>query len=258
MNWRAWSVRERLDKANGNHDNQVIWAFVGPGRRAQPGAALGLLSFTTLDEWLANVEADTAHFKVEDKVRAGKPLTAIDRCLTTNGATDAQIAANIPLDAPDVPGQVPGLAAAGRGRAAVRERLQVPDEARSTSTSPDYDGVAFTAEQQARLAAVFPTGVCNWSKPGVEPGARRRLDDVQERPGRPAARPGTRLGRGLAQREGDGGAARGTAVLTRASAGRRSRAARARARPRRARRRRACRRSSCRTRPCRSGRGRRG
>ena len=60
MNWRAWSVRERLDKANGNHDNQVIWAFVGPGGgAAQPGAALGLLSFTTLDQWLANVEADT-------------------------------------------------------------------------------------------------------------------------------------------------------------------------------------------------------
>jgi len=31
----------------------------------------------------------------------------------------------------------------------------------------DY-GVTFTAAQQARLAATFPGGVCDWSKPGVD------------------------------------------------------------------------------------------
>ncbi|MFT2520959.1 DUF6351 family protein, partial [Escherichia coli] len=33
--------------------------------------------------------------------------------------------------------------------------------------SQDYPGVTFSAAQQARLAAVFPTGVCDWSKPGT-------------------------------------------------------------------------------------------
>jgi hypothetical protein len=33
--------------------------------------------------------------------------------------------------------------------------------------SADYAGVVFTAEQRARLAAVFPSGVCDWTKPGV-------------------------------------------------------------------------------------------
>jgi hypothetical protein len=28
--------------------------------------------------------------------------------------------------------------------------------------------VAFTPEQQARLQAAFPTGVCDWSQPGVD------------------------------------------------------------------------------------------
>ncbi|HLL11967.1 MAG TPA: DUF6351 family protein, partial [Rubrivivax sp.] len=32
----------------------------------------------------------------------------------------------------------------------------------------DYAPATFTAAQQARLAAVFPNGVCDWSKPGVE------------------------------------------------------------------------------------------
>ena len=31
----------------------------------------------------------------------------------------------------------------------------------------DYTGITFTAGQQARLQAVFPAGVCDWSKPGV-------------------------------------------------------------------------------------------
>ena len=208
MNWRAWSVRERLDKATGNHDNQVIWAFVGPGGgAAQPGAALGLLSFTTLDEWLANVEADTTHFKVEDKIRAGKPLTAIDRCLTTNGATDAQIAANIPLDSPDCPVKYQGSPRQAAG-GPLSENVFKCQTKRLDFESADYAGVTFTAEQQARLAAVFPTGVCNWSKRGVDQVQRGRLDDVQGRPRRAAARRGTRLGRGLARIEaGDGGAA---------------------------------------------------
>ena len=31
----------------------------------------------------------------------------------------------------------------------------------------DYTGITFTAGQQARLNAVFPGGVCDWTKPGV-------------------------------------------------------------------------------------------
>src|SRR5437763_543943 len=34
-------------------------------------------------------------------------------------------------------------------------------------SDPAYGGVAFTLDQQARLLATFPTGVCDWSKPGV-------------------------------------------------------------------------------------------
>ncbi len=31
----------------------------------------------------------------------------------------------------------------------------------------DYSGIVFTAGQQSRLQAVFPGGVCDWTKPGV-------------------------------------------------------------------------------------------
>ncbi|PYS15515.1 MAG: hypothetical protein DMG17_14515 [Acidobacteria bacterium] len=34
-------------------------------------------------------------------------------------------------------------------------------------TPSDY-AVAFTPAQWARLQAIFPSGVCDWSKPGIE------------------------------------------------------------------------------------------
>src|SRR5262249_32109827 len=34
-------------------------------------------------------------------------------------------------------------------------------------SDPDYTGITFTSDQQTRLQAVFPDGVCDWSKPGV-------------------------------------------------------------------------------------------
>jgi hypothetical protein len=34
-------------------------------------------------------------------------------------------------------------------------------------SDPEYGGVVFSAGQKARLAAVFPDGVCDWSQPGV-------------------------------------------------------------------------------------------
>ena len=49
QNWRAWQVRQRLDNANGQHNNQLIWAYNGTSGSSAPGAALLLNSFTTLD-----------------------------------------------------------------------------------------------------------------------------------------------------------------------------------------------------------------
>jgi hypothetical protein len=34
-------------------------------------------------------------------------------------------------------------------------------------SDPDYNGAVFDADQQARLMAVFPDGVCDWALPGV-------------------------------------------------------------------------------------------
>src|SRR4029450_1456972 len=69
-NWRSWAMRERLDRANGQHDNQVIWAFT-PG--LTPGAALARQSFLTVDAWLSAVEADPSTRSRAEKIVANRP-----------------------------------------------------------------------------------------------------------------------------------------------------------------------------------------
>jgi len=164
-NWRAWEARSRLDRANGNHDNQVIWGFTGGGA-AQPGASLALLSFTTLDQWLAGVEADTSSRPTEEKIVAAKPAAAIDRCLNSTGATDAQVAANLSFDDPSCPVKFQGSPRMAAGGPLSEDVFKCQTKPLDFS-SADYAGIAFTDAQKARLAAVFPGGVCDWSKPGI-------------------------------------------------------------------------------------------
>jgi hypothetical protein len=76
--WRSFELRERLDGANGNHDNHVMWRF-GTGLTAPAASGLTLQSFLTLDKWLANIEADQSSAPtVAQKVARNKPPEAFD------------------------------------------------------------------------------------------------------------------------------------------------------------------------------------
>ena len=162
LNWRALEVRARLDNANGNHDNQLIWAFGSP---ITPGAALALRSFLTMDTWLTNIENDASNDPIELKVENDKPAGATDMCIVANGATDADIV-DVGLSNPACPVKFqssPRQVAGGpRSEDVFKCQLKPLDFA-----SPDYDGVVFSDDQKTRLAAVFPDGVCDWTLPGV-------------------------------------------------------------------------------------------
>lgn len=162
-NWRSWAMRERLEKANGHHDNHVIWAST-PGLR--PGAALSRKAFLTMDLWLAAVESDTSETSRAQKIVANKPQAAQDFCLATTGATEEELAGTMPLDSADCPVafQASPRQVAGGPLAedVFKCQLRPLDFA-----SPEYGGVVFNLLQQLRLQAVFPDGVCDWTKPGV-------------------------------------------------------------------------------------------
>jgi hypothetical protein len=163
MPWRGFSARDRLDRANGNHDNQVIRQFFGG-----TGAAAVRQSFNMLDRWLAKIESDRSAAPIEQKIINNKPADVRDACFNTNGGTDAQVDASqdvgLSSDACLIKKMMSPRIVAGGPYAENIFKCQLKP---ITFTSPDYNGITFTADQQTRLAAVFPNGVCNWSLPGV-------------------------------------------------------------------------------------------
>jgi hypothetical protein len=160
--WRSFSLRERLDKANGNHDNHVMWRF-GTGLTAPAASGLTLQSFLTLDKWLSNIEADQSNAPIAQKVARNKPPEAFDFCyLSTDTTFTTKVTDQSRCDAD------PTL----RSFASPRQTAGglVSENILKCQLKPfnaaDYNG-ALTPSQLTRLQQVFPSGVCDWSKPGV-------------------------------------------------------------------------------------------
>ena len=172
LTWRSFSERARIDGANGNnHGNQVIWRYgysLTPVTPAQV-AAVTVQSFLTMDTWLSALNTSAPKTWVNDvrtqsQVIAAKPAAAVDLCyLNTdlNFATPiydmAQCDADPRLAKHSSPHQVAGGPLAENILKCQLKPL----------VFTDYTGITFTAGQQTRLSAVFSTGVCDWSKPGV-------------------------------------------------------------------------------------------
>lgn len=165
---RDFTIRARLQRANGRHDNQVIW--IGPPRGQSRGTDLAALSIDTMNRWLDAMTADPAPLST-DKVVRHKPADAVDACWSPDGT---RINEKASFD--------------GRGRC--EALYPVHSEPRLVAGAPltndvvkcqlkpvnfaDYK-VEFTAAQKARMKAVFPSGVCDFSKPGFGQGPIRGI-----------------------------------------------------------------------------------
>jgi hypothetical protein len=158
--FHSYVARARLDQANGTHANQIIWTWQGgPGlfQNIVPSPAVAVQSFLLMDRWLTAIEADHRHLSRSLKVLGDRPSDAVDACFVngrevTDQATcraafpffaDARIAAGGPL--------------ADNVMQCQRKALDPRDYA-----------VTFSAAQWASLRAEFPTGVCNFARPGVD------------------------------------------------------------------------------------------
>jgi hypothetical protein len=152
-NYHTYAVRERLIAANGHADNHVIWSTNAGNANAFAEEAFGLM-----DEWLAAIEADDSGAAQGDKVVANRPAELVDTCFVGGTrSTDAEFCdQNVPYYAS------PRIAAGGpTSHDVLKCQLKPLDR-------DDYPGVTFTDAQWAQLEAAFPTGVCDWSQPGVD------------------------------------------------------------------------------------------
>jgi hypothetical protein len=159
--WRSFSLRDRLDKANGNHDNHVMWRF---GYALNPSASLALQSFLTMDKWLANLKADTSSLSLEQKIAKAKPAEAVDFCYLSTDTTQSTKITDPAVCNADrflAPHSSPRQVAGGPLSENVLKCQLKP------FASSDYASLGLSTAQLNRLQTVFPNGVCDWSKPGV-------------------------------------------------------------------------------------------
>src|SRR5262249_7573440 len=126
--------------------------------------AVTVQSFLTMDRWLTAMGSDTASATVEARVAAGRPADSADFCFLSTDVTFStkvtdltKCDADLLLKPHSSPRQVAGGPLAEN---ILKCQLKPLDAA-------DYPAGVLSAAQLDRLKAVFKTGVCDWSKPGV-------------------------------------------------------------------------------------------
>jgi hypothetical protein len=149
---RPLMARDRLVAANGNANNQVIWDTSDPFFGSATATRMNGEALITLDQWVANIKADTSRAPLEVKVIRHKPDNAKDTCWKDGEPGAACRPAY----------SVPRIAAGGPEANNVLKCQLKP------INWSDYGSITFTAEQQAQLNKAFPDGVCDWSQPGVD------------------------------------------------------------------------------------------
>ena len=171
--FRSFVTRARLAAANGRADNHVMLTL--------PGGNNGLLSAITPDrtafvlksmnQWLDNIAGDRSNDAAAVKVGRNKPRDLVDGCWTAEGDWIAE---------PQVYGPAGQCNRLYPPHADPRMAAGAPltDDILKCTLKPvdprDY-GQKLNAAEIARVKAIFPQGVCDYSRPGVE---QQRVSDT--------------------------------------------------------------------------------
>jgi hypothetical protein len=157
-----WSfiTRARMLAANGTDGNQVIIENMPTAAEINAASSYELAE---MDAWLTNIENDHWHHSARQKVLDDKPTGLTDGCFTS--ATDL---VHQTLTDPGTGQCGTTYPVASNPRLVAGEPLTMA--ALKCSLKPlnfrDYP-VTFTTAEQAELRQAFPTGVCNYNRPGV-------------------------------------------------------------------------------------------
>jgi hypothetical protein len=167
VKYHSFSLRKRLEKANGRSDNHVMLHEDNRFGLYSNASPLLQRAILTMDRWITAIKADTRNIPQIEKVVQNKPADLREGCNERNVASPAFITETLTRDpatscekmysSHSFPREV-----AGSNVAADIIKCQLKPVSAS-----DYS-VPFNASQMARLQAIFPAGVCDWSKPGVE------------------------------------------------------------------------------------------
>lgn len=154
--YRTYAMRNRLLRNFGTAANQVLWRGQDP--------LIGDVNYAdqavfAMDGWLKQVYGDSRAVPLAQKIIQDKPTTLTDRC--TNGSGTA-----LPASVCDQTVQAYGTPRFGADEPRTDDVLKCQLKPLDRS---DY-AVSFTPAQWQELQQAFPTGVCDYSKPGIGQG----------------------------------------------------------------------------------------
>ncbi len=178
LHYHMFEMRARIEQANGNTDNVVLWSaglpfsalFTPTPTDTLYGNTLALQTTLAMDSWLTNVAADTSRRTLAAKVADDKPDSLRDGCWIepSSGAPNflaekqfyggpGTSTCNSAFPAFSWPRHVAGMPLVNN---ILKCDLKPIDQR-------DY-AVRFTRAETARLESIFRGGVCDWSRPGVQ------------------------------------------------------------------------------------------
>jgi Tannase-like family of unknown function (DUF6351) len=172
---QSFATRQRMLNHDGRASNQVIWFTDG-----RPAVAFDQtpMALEVIDEWVANIRA-----KPWRGISRNKPARAVDSCFAQNGSlihSGSDAWAGILDSRPDGPCtqtfplfQTSRIVSGGPIEGSIFKcALQPVTRAISKGL---YAPWLPSAEDVARLEQIFPTGVCDYSKPDV--GRPKKFND---------------------------------------------------------------------------------
>ena len=157
--WYHFAVRERLTKANGDHDNHVMWRG-----NTDSDEAVQAQAFEYLNRWIDAIKTDELQLPPREKVRRHRPTALRDGCWnsTHQFVAEEQVFSRHPDSSCNTSWPSFGFPRLIAGSPLAADTLKCTLKPIGLS---DYT-VSFTREERARLGTIFPKGVCDWSKTG--------------------------------------------------------------------------------------------
>ncbi|TDW83303.1 DUF6351 family protein [Kribbella sp. VKM Ac-2566] len=161
VRYHTFSMRARLQKANGTAANQVSLLEDATYGLFSTSSPLLQHAIDEMDRWLTQLTADTTSRPRIDKIVAARPSGLVEGCRAPEGFVaqplnrDPESRCEKLFPSASFPREVAG---AGVAADVIKCKLRTPARA-------DYPG--FTDAQWHKLLAIFPSGVCDWSKPGI-------------------------------------------------------------------------------------------
>ena len=151
-----FAARQRLVEMNGNADNYIMWR----GNPVPYDQA-----WSTLVAWIEAYKADTGAGTQREKVLRDRPAAAVDGCFNASSQfiAEKQTLGSLPTTQCNTlfPSWSLTRIVAGGPISLSNLKCQL-----KPIVAGDY-AVTFTTAELDRLKAIFPSGVCDWTKPGV-------------------------------------------------------------------------------------------